>query len=63
MPIQSINPANGNLLRQFTPLTQQALERKIALAQTAFAAYADVPLSHRALCMRKLATLLEQETA
>jgi succinate-semialdehyde dehydrogenase/glutarate-semialdehyde dehydrogenase len=63
LPIQSINPANGNLLRQFTPLTEEALLRKIALAQTAFAAYADVPLSHRALCMRKLATLLEQETA
>jgi succinate-semialdehyde dehydrogenase/glutarate-semialdehyde dehydrogenase len=63
MPIQSINPANGNLMRQYTPLTEQALLRKIALAQTAFAAYAGVPLSHRALCMGKLAALLEQETA
>jgi succinate-semialdehyde dehydrogenase/glutarate-semialdehyde dehydrogenase len=62
MPIQSINPANGDLMRQFTPLTEEAVMRKIALARTAFEAYADVPLSHRALCMRKLATLLEQET-
>jgi succinate-semialdehyde dehydrogenase / glutarate-semialdehyde dehydrogenase len=62
MPIQSINPANGALLRQFTPLSEDALARKIALADIAFASYADVPLSHRALCMRKLAALLEQET-
>ncbi|MDP9050100.1 MAG: NAD-dependent succinate-semialdehyde dehydrogenase [Acidobacteriota bacterium] len=62
MPIQSINPANGDLSRQFTPLSEEALQRKIAFAARAFEAYADVPLSHRALCMRKLATLLEQET-
>jgi succinate-semialdehyde dehydrogenase / glutarate-semialdehyde dehydrogenase len=63
MPIQSINPANGTLLRQFTPLSDDALARKIVLADIAFASYVDVPLSHRALCMRKLANLLDQETA
>ena len=63
MPIQSVNPANGALLRSFTPLTDEALLEKISLAATAFARYAEVPLGHRALCMRKLAHLLEQETA
>ena len=63
MPIQSVNPANGALLRSFTPLTDEALLEKISLAATAFDRYAEVPLSHRALCMRKLAHLLEQETA
>ncbi|HEV2620379.1 MAG TPA: NAD-dependent succinate-semialdehyde dehydrogenase, partial [Acidobacteriaceae bacterium] len=63
MPIQSINPATGTVLRQFTPLSEDALARKIALADIAFAGYTAVPLSHRALCMRKLANLLEQETA
>lgn len=62
MPIQSIDPSNGDLLRKFTPLTEEVLQRKIAQAHDAFIAYGDVPLSHRALCMRKLATLLEQET-
>jgi succinate-semialdehyde dehydrogenase/glutarate-semialdehyde dehydrogenase len=62
MPIQSVNPANGVLLRSFTPLTSEALLEKIALAKTAFVEYANVPLSHRALCMRKLANLLETET-
>ena len=61
MPIQSINPATGTLLRSFTPLTEDALLEKIGLAEIAFAHYADVPLTHRALCMRKLAYLLEHE--
>jgi succinate-semialdehyde dehydrogenase/glutarate-semialdehyde dehydrogenase len=63
MAIQSVNPANGALLRSFTPLTDEALLEKISLAATAFARYAEVPLGHRTLCMRKLAHLLEQETA
>jgi succinate-semialdehyde dehydrogenase / glutarate-semialdehyde dehydrogenase len=62
MPIQSVNPANGVLLRSFTPLSDDALLQKIGLAEIAFALYADVPPPHRALCMRKLAYLLEHET-
>ena len=63
MPIQSIDPATGVLLRSFTPLTDQALLEKIALAETAFSRAAELPLAHRALCMNKLARLLESETA
>ena len=63
MPIQSINPATGVLLRSFTPLTGEALLEKIALAESAFARAAEVPLAHRALCMNKLAHLLDRESA
>jgi len=63
MAIESINPANGKLLRSFTPLGEEAIEQKLALADEAFRSYGAVPLEHRALCMRKLATLLEQDTA
>jgi len=62
MPIESINPANRKLLRRFDPLTDEAARDKIALAAEAFRAYATVPLDHRALCMRKLAAILEHET-
>ena len=62
MPIESINPANGKLLRRFDPLTDEAARDKIALAAESFRAYATVPLEHRALCMRKLAAILEHET-
>ena len=62
MPIQSINPANGELLKSFTPLTDEAAQKKITLAHSAFADYAAVPLSHRELWMNKLASLLDAET-
>jgi succinate-semialdehyde dehydrogenase/glutarate-semialdehyde dehydrogenase len=63
MPIQSINPATGVLLRSFTPLTDEELFQKIALAEAAFVHAAELPLSHRALCMNKLAQLLDEEAA
>jgi succinate-semialdehyde dehydrogenase/glutarate-semialdehyde dehydrogenase len=62
MAIESINPATNKLLRSFEPLTDNAARQKIALASDAFRAYAIVPLEHRALWMRKLASILEHET-
>jgi succinate-semialdehyde dehydrogenase / glutarate-semialdehyde dehydrogenase len=61
MAIESINPANNQLLRSFAPLTNEAARQKIALAEDAFRSYANVPLEHRALWMRKLAAILEHE--
>ena len=61
MAIQSINPANGEVLRSFEPLGTEALQAKIALAQKAFEDYFEIPLDHRALCMRKLAGILDFE--
>jgi succinate-semialdehyde dehydrogenase/glutarate-semialdehyde dehydrogenase len=62
MAIESINPANGKLLRSFDALTEDAVSEKIALAAETFRTYPSIPLEHRALCMNKLASLLEQET-
>ncbi len=62
MPIESLNPATGKLLRTFPALTAEAVQQRLELAAEAFALYRRVPLSHRALCMRKLAWLLETET-
>src|SRR5271170_1879696 len=61
MAIESINPATGKLLRQFDPLTDEAARQKIALAAEAFRTYALIPLEHRALWMRKLAAILDNE--
>jgi len=61
MAIESINPATGKLLRRFDPLTDAAISQRIALAAAAFRSYAMVPLEHRSLCLRKLASILEQE--
>jgi succinate-semialdehyde dehydrogenase/glutarate-semialdehyde dehydrogenase len=62
MAIESINPANGELLRSFEPLSDEALQQKIAVAAGAAKGYAQTALNDRALWMRKLATLIEQET-
>src|SRR5271170_7242243 len=61
MAIESINPATNQLLRRFEPLTDEAARQKVALAADAFRSYANLPLDHRALCMRKLASILEHE--
>ena len=62
MAIESINPATGNLIRRFDPLTPELVHQKIRLAHDAFRTYQFVPLEHRALCMRKLIALLEEDT-
>ena len=61
MPIQSINPATGELLRSFESLNPQAVQAKIALAAEASRSYANEPLSQRAFWMRRLARLLDSE--
>ena len=61
MSIQSINPATGEVLRSFEPLGDDAVKAKIAIAHAAFRDYAEIPIEHRALCMRKLAGILEHE--
>ncbi|WP_213806474.1 NAD-dependent succinate-semialdehyde dehydrogenase [Granulicella sp. dw_53] len=62
MAIESINPANGRLLRHFEAFSDEVIRQRIAVADDAFRAYATVPLEHRALWMRKLAAILEHET-
>ncbi len=61
MPIQSLNPATGEVLRTFDPLDDTAIRAKIAVAASAFRTGFEIPLEHRALCMRKLAGILEYE--
>ena len=61
MPIQSINPATGELLRSFRPLEPEAIAAKIALAHQASQSYPSETLAQRTFWMRRLAHLLEAE--
>jgi succinate-semialdehyde dehydrogenase/glutarate-semialdehyde dehydrogenase len=61
MPIQSINPANGQLLRAFEPLTPEALEVRMAAAADAARTYPAETLAQRSFWMRRLALLLETD--
>jgi succinate-semialdehyde dehydrogenase / glutarate-semialdehyde dehydrogenase len=62
MAIESINPANGEVLRSFEALSDDALQQKIAIAAAAAKSYRQTSLDDRALWMRKLAVLIEQES-
>jgi len=59
--IQSLNPANGKLLRTFDPLTPEALSAKLALAASAAKTYPKETLDQRMFWMRRLAALLEAD--
>ncbi|HEX4154857.1 MAG TPA: NAD-dependent succinate-semialdehyde dehydrogenase [Acidobacteriaceae bacterium] len=61
MPIQSLNPATGELLRSFDPLTPEAIETKLAFAAEAARTYPSEPLSQRGFWMRRLVQLLEND--
>ncbi len=62
MPIESINPANGEVLRSFDALSGDVLQQKLAVAAEAAKSYPATSLEDRALWMRKLAVLIEQES-
>ncbi len=59
--IQSLNPATGQVLRRFDPLTPAALEGKLALAAATAKTYAAETLDQRRFWMRRLALLLESD--
>jgi succinate-semialdehyde dehydrogenase/glutarate-semialdehyde dehydrogenase len=63
MPLQSLNPATGDVLRTFATWDEDALRGRIAQAHEAATLQRTLPLEHRVLCLRKLASLLEEESA
>ena len=61
MAIESINPANGEVLKSFVPLTDEELASKLDLAEQAFAVHRKTTFAWRAERMLKAAEILEQE--
>jgi succinate-semialdehyde dehydrogenase / glutarate-semialdehyde dehydrogenase len=61
MPISTINPATGELVKSFDPLTDAQIEGKIQKATDAFATYRLMPFSRRAQWMRNAADILDSE--
>ena len=59
--IHSTNPATNVLLRSFEPLTHEALNARITLADAASRSYPRTSLDERAFWMRRLALLLEED--
>ncbi len=59
MKINSINPATGELLKSFDPLTTAQIDEKLEVAANAFIGYRHMTFSERAKRMAKAAELLE----
>jgi succinate-semialdehyde dehydrogenase/glutarate-semialdehyde dehydrogenase len=59
MAIATINPATGEILKTFEPLTDAEIEAKLSQAQQAFGAYRRIPMTQRAQWMNATAEILE----
>ncbi len=61
MAIATINPATGETLRTFDPLTAEQIEAKLARAASAFERHRRTSFAHRAERMLRAAEILEAE--
>ena len=61
MPIATINPATGQTLRSFTPLSEAELHAKLQRAADTYRRYRTTPIAKRASMMSRAAEILESE--
>ena len=61
MAIATINPATGQTLKTFVPLSDAQIEEKLQRASTAFSKHRQVPFAERGRMMVKAAEILEQD--
>jgi succinate-semialdehyde dehydrogenase/glutarate-semialdehyde dehydrogenase len=61
MAIASINPATGETLREFSPLTEKEIEARLTAAERAFQSYRGISSAERAAILFAAADLLEEE--
>lgn len=62
MPIQSTNPATGEVFATFDELTDAQVEEKLALAQSTYESWSKLSFEERAKPMRKLAQLIRERS-
>ena len=61
MPISTINPATGEVIKTFQPLSEAEIEKKLELAVSVFKAERKTPFAARAQRMRKAAEIIERD--
>src|SRR4028119_183160 len=59
MAIATTNPATGEILKTFEPLTDNEIEAKLTKSQQAYQAYRHVPMAQRADWLKAAADILE----
>src|SRR5450432_1513845 len=60
MAIETINPATGECVRTFRPLTAPEIEEKLALAARVAPTWRDISLDQRLAVLRRASELLEE---
>jgi succinate-semialdehyde dehydrogenase / glutarate-semialdehyde dehydrogenase len=63
MAIQTINPATGEVVKSFDPLTSEEIDATLARAAAAFTSYKRTSFRERAAWMQAAAEILESEQA
>jgi succinate-semialdehyde dehydrogenase/glutarate-semialdehyde dehydrogenase len=61
MAIATINPATGEVVKRFEPLTDEQIEQKLQLAAQAFHRHRRTSFAERAAAMSRAAEILEKE--
>jgi succinate-semialdehyde dehydrogenase/glutarate-semialdehyde dehydrogenase len=61
MPIASVNPATGEMLKEFPAFNDSEIEKRLKLAERAFAHYRRRPFAERAQLLMAAAGILDQE--
>jgi succinate-semialdehyde dehydrogenase/glutarate-semialdehyde dehydrogenase len=61
MAIATINPATGEVVKQFQALTPHQIDQKLSKAAQVWQEYRRVPIEERAKCMAQAADILEKE--
>ncbi|MFJ8074322.1 NADP-dependent succinic semialdehyde dehydrogenase [Streptomyces sp. NPDC096176] len=61
MPIATVNPATGETLKTFEALGPEEIERRLALARSAFEHHRTLPFKDRAALLNRAADLLEED--
>jgi len=61
MAIATVNPATGQLVKSFEPLTDSQIEEKLQRAADTFSKYRKVPFAERARMMLSAGAILESE--
>ncbi len=61
MPIATINPATGETMKTFAPLTEAERDAKLTLAAEAFQAHRQTTWAERSECMKRAGEILDAE--
>lgn len=61
MGIATVNPATGETLKTFTPLSSEEIQTKLSLASSCYSKYRKISMAQRSEWLNKAADILEQD--